>query len=349
MSDYCPPCFLVKATRAKEDERSKMNQRLKVTRCTDLRRKTQGPVSIALPAMLCLSMITNTLQAASPKELRKLSPQEVQKIEKAVPKKATIRPAGQRKLLVFWRCEGYFHESIPVGNKALELMGKKTGAYEAVITDDYSVFTAENLKQFDAVCLNNTTHLKFNPKATPERCKALMDFIKSGKGIVGIHAATDNFYQWPEGQQMMGGKFTGHPWGSGGTWAIKIDEPNHPLTAAFGGKGFKIKDEIYRTDAPLYSRDKQLVLLSIDMSDEKTNSVKGLKPTDADTGISWVKTYGKGRLFYCSLGHNNSVYWNPAVLQHYLDGIQFAFGDLLVSAKTEAGAGQVDTKPKSVD
>jgi type 1 glutamine amidotransferase/HEAT repeat protein len=219
-------------------------------------------------------------------------------------------------------------------------MGEKTGAYEVVVTDDYSVFTKENLRQFDAVCLNNTTGLKFDPKETPERCKALMGFVRSGKGIAGIHAATDNFKQWPQGEEMMGGKFTGHPWGGGGwggggTWAIKIDEPDHPLMAAFEGQGFKINDEIYRTDPPLYSRDKQLVLMSLDMSDETTRNVKGFKPTDTDTGISWVKTLGRGRIFYCSLGHNDHLLWNPAVLQHYLDGIQFAFGDY-----------KVDTKPK---
>jgi len=309
-----------------------MNQRSKI-------------INIALLVILCLSAITNLSQAKSPKELRSLTAEELQKIEKALPEKATVKPAQPRKLLVFWLCEVFFHKSIPVCNKTLELMGEKTGAYEVVITDDYSVFTEENLKQFDAVCLNNTTHLMFDPNKTPERCKALIDFIKSGKGIVGIHAATDNFYAWPEGQEMMGGKFSGHPWRSDGTWAIKIDEPNHPLTAAFGGKGFKINDEIYRTEPPLYSRDKQLVLMSLDMNDVNTRSVEGLKPSDMDTGISWIKTYGKGRLFYCALGHNDSVYWNPQVLQHILDGIQFALGDLLVSAKAEAVAGQADTKP----
>jgi len=104
---------------------------------------------------------------------------------------------------------------------------------------------------------------------------------------------------------------------------------------AFEGKGFKINDEIYRTDPPLYSRDKQLVLMSLDMNDPATRNVNGFKPTDADTGISWIKTWGKGRVFYCSLGHNNHILWNRAILQHYLDGIQFAFGDY-----------KVDTEPK---
>jgi type 1 glutamine amidotransferase len=292
-------------------------------------------IGAALLGLWCLSVLTNPLQAVSPEKLRDLTAEEVQKIEKAVPKQATVKPEKPRKLLVFWLCEGFFHTSIPLVNEALVQMGKTTGAYETVVTNDMSIFKPENLKQFDAVCFNNTTGLKFNPEKTPELCKSLMDFVKGGKGIVGIHAATDNFNEWPEAQEMMGGKFTGHPWGAGGTWAIKIDEPDHPLMAAFKGKGFKINDEIYRTEPPLYSREKQLVLMSLDMSDPTTRNVNGFKPTDVDTGIAWVKTWGKGRIFYCSLGHNDHLLWNPVILQHYLDGIQFAFGDY-----------KVDTEPK---
>ena len=292
-------------------------------------------IGLVLVSLLCLSLLTVAAQAQSPAKLRDLTPEEVQKIEDAAPKKATVEPAKPRKLLVFWLCEGFFHKSIPLVNKAIEYMGKTTGAYDTVITNDMSIFKPESLKQFDAVCFNNTTGLKFNPETTPELCKSLMDFVRGGKGIVGIHAATDNFNQWPEAQEMMGGKFSGHPWTAGGTWAVKIDEPGHPLMAAFKGQNFKINDEIYRTEPPLYSRDKQLVLMSLDMSDETTRNVKGFKPTDADTGTAWVRTWGDGRIFYCSLGHNDHLLWNPAILQHYLDGIQFAFGDY-----------KVDTKPK---
>ena len=81
----------------------------------------------------------------------------------------------------------------------------------------------------------------------PEHREALMEFVKSGKGIIGIHGATDNFYNWPEAGEMMGGYFVGHPWNSGGTWAFKLDEPANPVNASFGGKGFKLSDEIYFT------------------------------------------------------------------------------------------------------
>jgi quercetin dioxygenase-like cupin family protein len=125
---------------------------------------------------------------------------------------------------------------------------------------------------------------------------------------------------------MMGGIFAGHHWRSGqGEWAVKIDEPDHPLNAAFGGKGFKIADEIYLYTN--FQKDKVRVLLSLDFGDPKTAAVK---QEQTYVPISWVRDWGKGRVFYCSLGHDNHVFWNPAVLKHYLDGIQFALGDMPV-------------------
>ena len=302
---------------------------------TKTMRKSKA-VIITLFSIWCVTM--NISQAAN--SPGGISEEEIKKIQEAMPVKAVVEPAGPRKLLVFNLCGpgGYRHSSIPYWDKVLEIMAQKTGAFSVEISNDVNVFNADNLKQYDAVCFNNTTTLPFSPKKTPELCKSLMDFVKGGKGIVGIHAATDSFYKepflWPEASQMMGGKFTGHPWTGNGTWAIKIDEPNHPLMAPFKGKGFKIKDEIYRTEPPLYSRSKQLVLMSLDMADETTQKTAE-KPTDEDTGISWIKSWGQGRMFYCSLGHNHAVTWTAPVLEHYLRGIQFALGDL-----------KVDTKPK---
>ncbi len=292
--------------------------------------RSKGIVAVLL-AGFCLS---SALWAQSPKELRQLKDEEIARIKEAMPAKAVVAPEKPRKMLVFWKCETFYHDVIPVANKALEIMGAKTGAFQVTaVTDDYAVFNAETLKQFDAICLNNTTSLKFDPEKTPERCQALMDFVKNGKGLIGVHAAADNFYQWPEGMQMMGNKFTGHPWGAGGTWAFKIDEPDHPLMAPFKGQGFKISDEIYRTDPPLYTRDKQYVLMSLDTSDPTTRNVRDWKDTDADTGITWIKDWGKGRVFYCSFGHNHAIFMNPTLLEHYLRGIQFAMGDFKVPTK----------------
>jgi type 1 glutamine amidotransferase len=291
--------------------------------------------TLVTTGVLCYCLLGAMLaRAASPETLREVTVDEIAKIRRAMPDTSVVLPAKPRKMLVFWRCEGFYHGVIPVANKALEIMGQKTGAFEVTtVTDDYSVFTAEKLKAYDVVCLNNTTGLKFDPEKTPDRCRALMDFVKQGKGLVGIHAAADNFNDWPAGREMMGNSFTGHPWGGGGTWSIKIDEPFHDLTTPFKGQSFKIKDEIYRTDAPLYTRDRQFVLMSLDMSDPTTANANGVKPSDKDTGITWIKELGMGRVFYCSLGHNNLVFWHNAILQHYLRGIQFAAGDFNVETQ----------------
>ncbi len=254
---------------------------------------------------------------------------KIAQITAAAPDKAPAKPRKDRKILVFTRCEGFVHGAIPTATEAFTILGKKTGAYSVEVSNDMAVFTPEKLKEFDAVLFNNTSQLKFDDLKQRE---ALMDFVKSGKGIIGIHAASDNFPTWPEAQEMMGGCFDGHPWGGGGTWAVKIDEPKHKLNAGFEGKGFKIRDEIYQIKGP-YSRKTLRVLLSLDMSDAVTAAPGGQKREDKDNGISWIRPYGKGRVFYCSLGHNDEVYWNGAVLRHYLAGIQYALGDYKVNDK----------------
>ncbi|MBN2019320.1 MAG: ThuA domain-containing protein [Sedimentisphaerales bacterium] len=266
--------------------------------------------------------------AGSPKQLREIRAKETEWIEKALPAEGKAKPEKPRKILVFWRCEGYFHESIPIVNKMLETMGKKTGAFEVVTSDDMSVFEANKLAEYDAIVFNNTTHLDFNE---PSQRQAIMDFVKGGKGVIGFHAAIDNFYGWPEAAEMFGGTFDGHPWTAGGTWAIKNVEPEHPLNAAFNKEGFKIKDEIYRVKM-LNLRGNSRVLLTLDFDDPATKKARGAKESDRDMPVSWIRNYDKGRVFYCGLGHNNEVFYRPAILQHCLDGIQFALGDLEVDA-----------------
>jgi type 1 glutamine amidotransferase/quercetin dioxygenase-like cupin family protein len=281
-------------------------------------------IKILLLVTFCLFLRADVVSAA-------ISTEELQKIEKAVPTKAVTRPRKPRKMLVFSRAKGLVHTSIPYATKALELMGEKTGAFQIVVSDDMSIFNSESLKSFDAICFNNSNRMDFTE---PAMCMSLLEFVRSGRGVVGIHAITTNFsskkpvggIDWPEAAEMIGGIFAGHHWRSGqGEWAVRNDDPINPLNAAFGGKGFKVADEIYMyTD---FQKDDVRVLLSLDFSDPKTASVKR---EQTYVPISWIRKWGKGRVFYCSLGHDNHIFWNPAVLKHYLAGIQFALGDLPV-------------------
>ncbi|WP_322608402.1 ThuA domain-containing protein [Pontiella agarivorans] len=254
-------------------------------------------------------------------------PEHIANVKKALPEKAPAKPKKARKILVVTRCEGFVHGSIAIGVEAIRLMGEQTGAYTIEETRELDLFNDTDLEKFDAVLFLSTTRLK----PTPEQQQALLKFVRDGKGMIGIHAATDNFYGWSEGAKMMGGLFCGHPWTASCTVQMKLNEPDHPVNACFHGESFKVKDEIYQFKEP-YSRDNQRVIVSLDMEDPDTKAVKGGKPdkvtrTDGDFGVTWVRQEGKGRVFYCSMGHNHHIFWDNRILQHYLAGIQYALGD----------------------
>lgn len=265
---------------------------------------------------------------AIPVAAQGVSPDDVARIRAAVPDRPIVFPTANRQVLVYSGCQGFRHESIPYVAVALHELGDKTGAFDALVTEEL-LFKPEYLRRFDAVVLNNTTGELFEDA---EMKAALLEFVRDGKGLVGIHAATDCFYQWPEFGALMGGYFDGHPWNEEVT--IRADEPQHPLTKMFAAQPFKIADEIYQFKAP-YSRDALRVLLSLDTSQvDMTRS--GINRTDKDFAVSWIRNYGQGRVFYCSLGHRPEVLRNPLVLQHYLAGLQYAIGDLPADATPSA-------------
>ncbi len=310
---------------------------------------------------LCAVSLVVFLAAAlcTAQEQRGPSDEEIEKITAAAPNEPRVEPNKPRKLLVFSKSYGYYHTAIPYGKAAIKVLGEKTGAFEAVISDDISMFEPENLSQFDAVFLNNINEEVFVPENlqklplkeylnavnTDRRLKrSLIDFLKSGKGLVATHAATNAFQHWYEYGNIIGARFDNHPWEAGSIVALRVEDPNHPLTQAFEKPFFQISDEIYQHKNP-YSRDKVRVLLSIDpqRTSVKLDHVPWIHRSDNDFPITWIKSYGKGRVFYCALGHQHELFWNPVVLQHYLDGIQFALGD--IKADTTPSAKLQKPKP----
>ncbi|WP_367873040.1 ThuA domain-containing protein [Luteolibacter sp. Populi] len=254
-----------------------------------------------------------------------------EKIAAALPTEAYAKPAKPRKILVFSKTGGFYHDSIATGKLALTELGKKTGAFETVLSDDIVNFEPKTIDQFDAIVFLSTTGDPFAgaPNAD-ELKKSLMSFVKGGKGFIGIHAATDTFYNWADYGEMIGGYFDGHPWGAGTQVSIKVEpgKEKHPLVAMFDGKNVDFKEEIYQLKDP-YNSKKVDLLLRLDPEKSDMN-VQGLKREDKDWGVAWARSWGKGRVFYCSLGHNHEMYWHPTVLKHYLAGIQWAIGDYKV-------------------
>jgi type 1 glutamine amidotransferase len=255
---------------------------------------------------------------------RALTETEKQAIEEAIPEKPRVQPRSPRRLLVFYRCEGFIHTSIPHANEAIRVMSTRPGTFEADFADTYDVFTKENLAKYDAILLNNTTHMKF---PEPSHQNAFLDFIAEGNGLIGIHAASDNFGRHPECMAVIGGIFAGHPWGAGGRWAFKLDDPNHELNRVFDGKGFWHSDEIYQYNPKSFiGTEKLRVLVSLDMT--KAAVSERINDGPREVPVSWVRSVGEGRLFYTNFGHREDTFQKSNIVQHMLDGIQFALGDL---------------------
>jgi type 1 glutamine amidotransferase len=284
-----------------------------------------------------------------------LGREALQKIAAAVPARAAAEPEKPRKVLVFTESKRDFdriasqsgqkpvpHKSSPHAAKAVALMGEKTGAFEATITAEPTVFK-DDLSSYDAIVLANV-FLQDKLFAAPRdftkeeenryagQQQALLDYVKGGGGLAGIHLAAAEALGCPELNEMLGGTYAGQAWQASHKTPIKIDDAKSPLTAAFGGKGFAPQDDIYMFREPSL-REKVHVLLSVDTG-EAPDSMWAERPDD-DYPLSWIKTHGQGRVFYTALGHAPEMYLNSSFLAHLLAGIQFAAGDL--AADTSRG------------
>ena len=247
---------------------------------------------------------------------------ELKKIEKALQTFPTVKPKKVPQILVYSKASGFAHKSIPTGVKALRALALKTGAFNPKFSQSVEDFSAENLKNFDGLIFNNCTRVE-KAFVSPKQRSALLNFIRKGKGFVGFHGASDaGMPKWQEYTNMIGGCFDGHPWNAGGTWPFRVEDPGHTLSKSFAANTFRFSDEIYQYKG--YDRKNLRVLISLDAN---KSGKSGKSPTQ-DYPVSWVKPYGKGRVFYSNFGHNKATWWTPFLLEHFLAGIRWSVGEL---------------------
>lgn len=276
-------------------------------------------------------------------------------------------PAPKKRLLVLTQSKGFVHDVVRRGKsgdpalveKVLTEMGKKSGDFEAVCSQDARKdITAENLKNFDAVFFYTTGELDLSDTQKAD----LISFIRNkGKGFAGSHSATDTFYKWKQYGEMIGGYFDGHPWHE--KIKVVVEDPKHPATKHLD-RTFEITDEIYQFKAP-YDRKDLRVLMRMDVSKEQTvaklngrnlkaddkleltfeggklaakrngkdvavNSLEYRAPrgkrADRDYALAWVKEYGKGRVFYTALGHRPEVWKDERFVKHMHGGLRYVLG-----------------------
>lgn len=254
-----------------------------------------------------------------------------------------------KRLLVVTATKGFRHSSIPVAEKVIAMLGAESGAYTVDYVrggpegkDDAEVrekMAPESLQKYDGVIFANTT----GELAIPDK-EFFLNWIRSGKAFVGMHSCTDTYHGYPPFIQMLGGEFLTHK------EQVKVQAVNedlkHPATAHLGPI-YEVFDEIYIMKN--FQRDQVRGLLTLHKHPNDG--------TPGDFPIAWCKEYGRGRIFYTSLGHREDVWdseWADrqgrransaevakAYQQHILGGIQWALGQKAGEGKPQGTAYKV--------
>jgi len=212
-----------------------------------------------------------------------------------------------QSVLVFSKTTEFRHESIPAGIQAIRDLGK-ANQFTVDATEDASAFAPERLSRYAAVIFLCTT----GEVLDRSQQQAFEQYIRSGRGFVGIHSAADTEYDWPWYGELVGGWFDGHD---------EIQDAKVLRIRPFGRA--EIPNPWIRHDE--WYNYKQFsphvnVLFKLD-----TTTFKGSKHGD-DHPIAWYREFDGGRSFYTGFGHTTASYSEAPFLAHVLDGIQYAMG-----------------------
>lgn len=213
------------------------------------------------------------------------------------------------RLLVFSKTTGFRHASIGAGKLALLRMGEANG-WQVDTTEDAGAFTTSNLKKYNAVIFLSTTG---NVLDSTQQL-AFEQFIRSGKGFAGIHAATDTEYDWPWYVGLVGASFESHP--KQQTARLYRIDKTHPATAVLPDTWERF-DEWYNFKNINPATN---TLLRIDES-----SYSGGKNGEQHA-MAWYHEYDGGRSFYTALGHTDASYTEPLFIEHLTGGIKWVLG-----------------------
>lgn len=213
------------------------------------------------------------------------------------------------RVLVFSKTSGFFHKSIPAGIRAITKLGKENG-FVVDTTTDASLFTTARLKKYAAVIFLNTT----GDVLDSAQEAAFTTYIQSGKGYVGIHAASDTEFDWPWYGKLVGAYFVNHP--KPQEAVLKVTDRTHMSTQHLPLE-WKRFDEWYNFKD--INPDVQ-VLINLDET-SYTGGTNG-----SNHPVAWYHAYDGGRAWFTALGHTEESYTEEMFLRHLLGGIRYAIG-----------------------
>ena len=219
------------------------------------------------------------------------------------------------RVLVFSKTAGFRHTSIEAGVQALREIGE-ANHFAVDHTEDSTRFSESGLAPYDAVVFLSTTMNVLGP----EQEAAFENFIRGGKGFVGIHAAADTEYDWPFYRELVGRQFVQHPEHQRGrVHMMPADWPE--ATQAFGDT-LTLFEEWYEYTVP-HATD-LTYLMRVDTTTYSTGGWHGADKMGVFHPLSWYHEHAGGRSFYTGIGHMDETYALPAFRAHLLAGVKWA-------------------------
>ena len=227
------------------------------------------------------------------------------------PVAAAPASGAKARVLLFSHSTGYRHASIEPGVAAIQGLGAKE-KIAIVPTDDPNVFSAEGLRNFDAIIFLSTSTDPKKPESEwfqGARREALQAFVRGGGGIVGIHAASDSHYHWPWYGRLIGGRFTSHPPGTPeGT--VRVTDRKHRANRNLPATMRRVDEWYYFDD---YNPEAKLLVTL----DPASIGEKDVNPNP----VSWTHEFEGGRVFYTAMGHTAESYTDRNFLTHLAGGL----------------------------
>ena len=272
-----------------------------------------------------------------------LTPAWKQKIEALAPSQTRFPSTSPKKILLFSLHTGFEHWVIPHTEEVFKILGSKSKGFDLTASKDIHQFEKESLANYDAIVLNNTCskpdhrHLfwdKLRAESTGDSAAVmakaqelesnLIEFVSKGGGLLLLHGAVTTLNNSSKFSDLVGASFDYHP--PQQQVEVKVEDPSHPLVAAFPKEGFSHVDEPYFYKNA-YSKLNFTPLLYFDNAQIK-NQRASQELKSGKTYVAWIRPEGKGKVMYIAPSHNAQSFENPALLQFFLDGLQYVVGDV---------------------
>ena len=223
---------------------------------------------------------------------------------------------------------GMSHDTIPHTNVMLERFGALTGAWKAEFNNDLANLRYPRITAYDAIFLNDIVGEAF---AEPAVREGLLRFVKEGGGLVGIHGTPWASRNWTEFTELIGAMDAPHRIEQG---ILRVYDRASPLVAPLGSGRPALPGGVL--PLPRRGRPPPALERRARPADGRARrpgrSSRGpgtaTRRPDGIYPVSWIRTYGKGRVFYTSIGHMPETFMTPSLVGHVLAGVQYALGDL---------------------